>query len=249
MTRKLFSFVLIISTFSLLACEEETSKNEAGNDLINLSEVGNSQPITGHETEAELLEAGVVSIENNGSRFFIGYEQVSANNQNPIVLRFDNGELTWKRDDYETSGDDGKGYGLLWDGLNRLYAVFSATGTQGEASEDYRRFCSEGWLTSYGSGGGPKVAVIAQLNANTGEPEHGTFLYAKKENNETNSLVIKDITFDDDFYVVLTADSWYSPLNTNKEPMTCSASSPFNYQITFDAYLQNALSTNADGCN
>jgi hypothetical protein len=48
--------------------------------------------------------------------------------------------------------------------LDALYGVFTATGTQGTSSTDYRRFTTTGWLTSYGAGGGPKVSVILKIN-------------------------------------------------------------------------------------
>lgn len=62
---------------------------------------------------------------------------------------------------------------MLWSG-DLLYVVFTATGAQGDASGDLRRFTQQGWLTSYsdaspGGGGGAKVSAIVQLDPATGD--------------------------------------------------------------------------------
>jgi len=42
------------------------------------------------------------------------------------------------------TNDDSTGYRLLWDGEGVMDAVFSTTGTQGESSQDFRRFATRG---------------------------------------------------------------------------------------------------------
>ncbi|NJL22522.1 MAG: hypothetical protein HC895_19615 [Leptolyngbyaceae cyanobacterium SM1_3_5] len=62
------------------------------------------------------------------------------------MVRFDNGRRTWCQTTYETSNDDSRGYGLVWNGQGVLYAVFSSTGTQGTPSQDFSPFlpCAAG---------------------------------------------------------------------------------------------------------
>lgn len=50
--------------------------------------------------------AGVTHITIGETTFFIGSQQVSNNNQNPIFARLDGDDLTYVRTDYETTDDD-----------------------------------------------------------------------------------------------------------------------------------------------
>lgn len=199
------------------------------------------------ESEAAIARKNPVRVAFGQSRIYIGYQQVTSDNQNPIVVRFDSGRRTWCRTDYEVSGDDGRGYGLAWNGGSVLYAVFSATGTQGTASQDYRRFTSRGWLPSYGSGGGPKVAVIARLNPVNGTPYAGTFVTARLSNGRTNSLVVTNLRWTGTSLVV-NANSWFSPRRRDRQPMNCTGSSPFRYRIVFTPNLQLVNSATAERC-
>lgn len=203
---------------------------------------GSSKTIGANESEASLLERNVTYVQHGDTRIFMGYRQVSADNQDPVAVRFDNGERVWIRDDYETSGDDGRGYGLLWDGGDIMYGVFSATGTQGSPENDYRRFTRNGWLTSYGQGGGAKVAVIAAMNPETGDITHGTYLYARLNNGNTNSLEVKEMSWQNET-LTLRANSWFRPLDVNRNTIDVSefGGSPFDYTIVFNKELDEAL--------
>jgi len=211
------------------------------------STVGEAVPFSCSDGEAALIRRGVPSVTIGTSRIFIGYQQVSRDNQNPIVARFNNGQQVWCRTHIEVTGDDGKGYGLLWNGGSVLYGVFSATGTQGTASQDYRRFTQEGWLRSYGGGGGPQVSVILRLNPNTGQPNRGTFVTAQLSNGRSNTLVVRNLEWTGSNLVV-TADSWYSPRRPNRQPFTCQGNSPFRYRLWLSADLRRALRARADRC-
>lgn len=200
-----------------------------------------------NESEAELLARGVPSVASGSTRFFIGYQQVSANNQNPVLVRFDQGVQTWLRSDYESSGDDSRGYGLLWDGGNQLYAVFSSTGSQGDSSQDFRRFAQQGWLRSYGAGGGPKVAVLARIEPASGEVRAASFVSAQLSNGNSNSLQVKDLALQGEALTVQ-ASAWYSPRNPDTSPMRCSGSSPFAYSLDFSLDLSQVLKASAENC-
>ncbi len=233
--------ILSLILITLAACRKEPQQSDAR------SAVGTATTFNPNDSEAEL--SSVLKVDDGTTSFYIGYQQVSSNNQNPILAKFENGQQVWVKTDYELTGDDSKGYGLLWDGADRLYAVFSSTGAQGSSSEDFRRFAQNGWLSSYGASGGPKVAVLAKINPADGTVENASFLYAKLSNGNSNSMNVKALSFDENWNLVVNADSWYSPLNVDQQPFSCSGSSPFDYSITFNPDLSEALSASANGCN
>jgi hypothetical protein len=178
---------------------------------------------------------------------YIGYQQVSSQNKDPRIIRFDNGVKKWCRSDYETTNDDGTGYGLLWDGGNVLYGVFSSTGSQ--TGFDFRRFATGRWLSSYGSGGGAKVAVIAKINPANGSVDYATFLTAKKSNDgKTNSLVVTGLSWNG-MNLTVKADSWWTPRRANTNSMNCSSSSPYKYTATFTGDLTKVNLASAVNCS
>ncbi len=199
-------------------------------------------------TEAQAMAAGGAKLTFNGSSYYIGYRQVSAQNQNPIMLKYTGGVLDWCREDYETTNDDGTGYGLFWSGTE-LYGVFSATGTQ--AGDNYTRFTTSGWLTSYGQGGGAKVSIILKINTTTGAAllNNGTYIKALLSNGNANTLVVNDIYLNGDNNLVVRADSYFSPMNINRTRMTqiVAGGSPHDYTVIFTPNLQTAVCASAVG--
>jgi len=212
------------------------------------SAVGTSVQFSCSDSEATIRQKRGPAVSIGTSRIYVGYQQVSSNNKNPVMARFDgNGRRVWCRNNYEVSGDDGEGYGVLWNGRSILYGVFSATGTQGSSDQDYRRFTSQGWLSSYGSGGGPRAAVILRINPNTGQPTQGTFLASTLNDGRTNSLLVRNLGWTGTNLVV-TSDAWYSPRRANRRPYTCQGSSPFRYRAWFSPDLRQATRTEVTGC-
>lgn len=176
---------------------------------------------------------------------YTGYHQQSSINQNPVIARFDSGVRVWCRDDYETTGDDGDGIGLYFDGT-MLYGVFTATGTQ--PGPNYTRWTGDGWLSSYSQGGGAKVSIILRIDPASGEPNAGTYVRAQLSNGNTNSLTVKGLALTDAGTLLIRADSWFSPLNTDKSRMSCSGSSPFDYTLELSGDLSTALGAAAVNC-
>ena len=214
--------------------------------------IGSAKTFSCDDSESTLNNKGVSTVSEGKSSIYIGYRQLG-NNKDPIVARFDDGVQVWCRTDYETTPDDNTGYGLFWDETaDRLYGVFSATGTQGSSNEDFRRFATNGWLTHYtdgspSGGGGAKVAIIAQIDPANGDIDQATFVTAVTSKRKTNSLTITELDFEDG-YLKVTANSWYSPRNLDKSSMSCSGSSPFEYKLGLKADLSAAISTSAEGC-
>ncbi|WP_373528166.1 hypothetical protein [Nostoc sp.] len=211
------------------------------------SSVGNAVTFSCNDSEATIKAKNGPKVKYGNTTIYIGYQQVSSNNKNPVTIRFNNGIKAWCRTDYETTNDDGTGYGLFWDGGNVLYGVYSSTGSQ--TGNDFRRFAALRWLSSYGSGGGPKVAVIARLNPANGDVSYATFLSAKKSNDgKTNSLVVSNLSWNGTNLTVQ-ATSWWSPRNIYTNSMTCSGSSPYQYTAVFTGDLKTVKSASAATCS
>ncbi|AFZ24923.1 hypothetical protein Cylst_2726 [Cylindrospermum stagnale PCC 7417] len=209
--------------------------------------VGTSVTFTCNDSEAKIKAKNGPKVTVGTTNIYVGYQQVSSINQDPRIIRFDNGVKKWCRSDYETTLDDGRGYGLLWDGKGVLYGVFSSTGNQ--TGNDFRRFSTGRWLPTYGNGGGPKVAVIARIDPTNGNVNYSTYLTAKKySDGKTNSLVVKALSWNGTSLTV-EADSWWSPRRANTSSMLCSGISPFKYTTVFSGDLKTVSWAAASGCN
>lgn len=135
---------------------------------------------------------------------------------------------------------------MLWNGGNALYGIFSSTGSQ--TGNDFRRFTNSRWLSSYGNGGGAKVAVIARINPANGNVYYATFLSAKKPSDgKTNSLNVTNLSWNGSNLTVQ-ANSWYSPRRPDRNSMNCSGSSPFKYTAVFAGDLTKVNSASAINC-
>jgi hypothetical protein len=130
----------------------------------------------------EMLAAGAPSIRFGDTTLVMGFEHVSGNEQDPVVARFDAGAHTYCTY-HEAGGPDGRAHGLTWDGGAHAYVVFTVVG----GGSGIETATQNGWLPSYGSGGGPKVSVLTRLVTATGEFDAGTFVIAKKKDGKTNT--------------------------------------------------------------
>ena len=236
--------LLALYLLSFIACTPEDSNT---NSQVASQVADQAKRFGPNDTKADLLAREVPHVTIGDATIFVGYQQVSNNNQDPIVMRFDGDDRTYARTDYETSGDDGKAYGLLWDGGDVLYVAFSVTGTQGSASEDFRRFANGGWFSSYGRGGGPKAAVLAKLDPDSGEGLKATYLRSQLSNGNSNSFVIKGLDYADET-VTVQANAWFSPPSLDGTPMSCQGSSPFDYTVKLNSDLSQATAVTASGC-
>jgi hypothetical protein len=214
-----------------------------------VSSVGNNSSVTFNcnDSEATIKAKNGPRVVFGTTAIYIGYQQVSSINQDPRIIRFDNGVRIWCRNDYETTGDDGRGYGLIWDGGDVLYGVFSSTGSQ--TGEDFRRFANKRWLPTYGSGGGPQVAVIARINPANGDVNYASFLTAiRPSDGNTNSLQVTGLAWNGSTLTVQ-ANSWWLPRRADKTSMSCSGSSPYNNTVVFNQELTTVNSASATGCS
>jgi hypothetical protein len=206
--------------------------------------------ITCDQTEAQVAASGAPRVTRGDATVYIGTEQVGGDDQAPRVVRFDGGARTWCRDDLERSGDDGRGYGLLWSG-DVLLGVFSAVGDQGDPAGDLRRFTGSGWLRSYADasprgGGGAKTAVLVALDPGTGAgiPGRGTWITADN-GGKVNSATVTDLALDGDG-VRVTVTSAFAPRRADRSAAECSGSSPFTADYTFDGSLGSVTAVALD---
>ncbi|MBP0005730.1 MAG: hypothetical protein J7642_18765 [Cyanobacteria bacterium SBC] len=233
--------------------DDSTSTSSSGSALpaaINGSTVAK---FTNSSTQSQIAASGAQSITMGTQTIYIGTNQVSGSNQNPIIASFDssNPSNNWVRTDYETTGADGRGYGLFWDGTN-LFAVFSTDGTQGTSSQDWRRAsggATQNWLKNYGQGGGAKVAVLSKVDPVTGNLQSAAYLSAVLSDGDSNTLTITDITKNGSGNLVVKAQSYFNPRNPDGTKMTkvTSASSPFDYTVEITPDLRTVVNTSAIG--
>ena len=227
---------------SVLAVESATAVSFGINDSV--------KKFTATDDEATLISRDVAFVNNGNTNIYIGTNQVSSNNQDPILASFTNGVRNWTTADIETTGADSRGIALLWNGNNELYAAFTTDGTQGIPNQDFRRFTSNGWLTTYGAGGGAKATVLLKIAPDTGEGiiGNGTFVSALLSNGSINTLVPTNMYFAGTD-IVLEASSFFSPRRTDKTRMeqTTIIDSPFDYAIAFNNNLTQANSAVAPG--
>lgn len=204
------------------------------------------------DPEATIAATGAARLQLGTQTLYIGTQQVTSINQNPVIVSFDsrNPSNHWARTDYEVTGTDGRGYGLFWSGT-QLYGVFSVDGTQGTPDQDFRRVSSgatQSWLRSYGTGGGAKVAVLAKLNLATGEMTDAVYLSAINSG-KSNSLAINGLTTNAAGNLVVSADSYFAPRRPDGKPMTQTGTggSPFDYTLEITPDLKTVISTSAVG--
>ncbi len=201
------------------------------------------------KNETAVAARGGPSAKFNDTIIYAGYESFPPINLNPVLVSFTNGEQDWVRRDYETSADESVGYGLLFADEKTVFAVFTSRGVEENLNYDFRRFTKYGWLSEYGEGEGKQIAVIAKINPINGDVLSATYLSARLDGGETNSLTVKDLQLIDKNLVV-SADCWYAPRRTSRQSMDRKLSAdnpPFDYTIEFTPDLRGAVWAEAPG--
>lgn len=201
---------------------------------------------------ASLEASSLARVTDGTSTVFIGTRQVTRTNQNPFAARFTGGTLDWAVDSYETTGVDGRGRGVVWDGGGTLYAVFTVDGGSNDPGR-MERHTTGGWLSGYGSGGGPIVSVLLRLDPATGLPTgEGTYVSALLSNGNTNTLAPTGLGLVEEggvTRVLLEGMSFFAPRRTDgtRQSQTAPGGSPFPYQALFASDLSEALVSEAVG--
>ncbi|NJL87277.1 MAG: PEP-CTERM sorting domain-containing protein [Leptolyngbyaceae cyanobacterium SM1_1_3] len=242
-----YSSLFLGGAIALLGSFVATSSQAAVISAINDS-VSKFSP---NSDEAAIIASGAAAVTSGDTTIYIGTRQTTRINQDPIIASFTNGSRNWIKADYETTGTDARGIGLLWDGFSNLYAAFTTTGTQGTPDQDFRRFTQDGWLPTYGPGGGAKASVLLKLDPATGAgiTGTGTFVRSQLSSGRTNTVTPTGLDLVDD-QVVFSGESFFSPLRSDRsrmQPNSPDLQSPFDYRVVFNSDLTEAIGAEAIG--
>lgn len=199
-------------------------------------------------SEQDIQDAGAARVNVGNANIYIGTQQVSNTNQNPIVAAFDatTGASLYCRTDYETTCVEGRGLGLHYNGTS-LYGVFSVDGGSTTAFSNAARNNSQSWNRNYGSGGGPKVSVIARLDPADGSVTGATFLPAQLSSGRTNSTSVTEIRCQTNGNLLVVASSFYHPRYINGSRMPVSGDSPFVWNMEITPNLRTLVYSEAQG--
>ncbi|WP_430907929.1 hypothetical protein [Maribacter sp. 2-571] len=165
--------------------------------LFGCSEENDSEPMPLSVPSA--LDSTEEATDTEGNRYQVGFNQVSAINQDPFVRKSTAaGETLWYLE-HEKSEVDGRATHIFIDADDMPWVVFSVVG--GSYSEAYiteRELASEAafggvYQGDYGNGGGPQVSIVARLNPDTGKIEKASYVTARKTDGKTNGLKIKSL--------------------------------------------------------
>ena len=139
-------------------------------------------------------DGGSAVADSEGNVYTVGYDQVSSINQNPYVRKVDSGGAEIWRVTHDTTPRDSRGIAVAIGPDNTPFVLFSTDGGSNDTGQRFR----DRWVTeapfsgapfgSYGSGGGGKVSIVAQLDSETGRITHATYLIARLDGGNTNSF-------------------------------------------------------------
>ncbi len=196
--KRFLPFLLILSA-SFYSCTSSTETDDSISSDIPLSTSASATDVDGNVYE-------------------VSYNETEESLIHPIVQKFDaNGDLIWEIE-HDRSNVDVRAEIVTLDTQNRPWIVFSLNGGSSSNSYITLRASSENafsgvFQSNYGQGGGPTVSLIARINPENGIIEKGTFVTAKLNNGNTNTLQIHGIGIADGF-VRVQAESTFRPPHT-----------------------------------
>ncbi|MDX2092564.1 MAG: hypothetical protein SFX73_32165 [Kofleriaceae bacterium] len=194
----------------------------------------------------EAAFASLPHVTVGSTTIYVGYTQASANNQDPVVARFDDGVQIWCQH-HETQGPDGRAHAITWDGGDRAYVVYSVVGGGTDLEG------KGGWFPSYAangiSGGGPKVSYVGMVDTSDGALVHGTFVISVKSDRKVNSHMPRAAaTVLQDGGVEFLGASAHKPLDVDgRNAMTCT-DYPFDSRYRFDPDLRAVRCADCTNC-
>ncbi|MDX2091427.1 MAG: hypothetical protein SFX73_26440 [Kofleriaceae bacterium] len=196
---------------------------------------------------AQMAASDAAAVTVGASTIYVGWKQVAGNNQDPFIARVDDGTVTWCIA-AEAQAPDGRAYGVVWDGDATLYAVYSTDGG-GSALDGHG-----GWLPAYGtigSGGGPKVAVIAKHDPATGAIQRATFVPSQlASSGKVNTLAPRALTVIAGGAVEFLGEPAFTPLNPDRSRMCVPDSEyPRGYRVRFPADLGTPSCADTETCS
>lgn len=154
--------------------------------------------------------------DSQGNIYQVSFRQASSNNQNPIVTKWNaQGEEIWSLN-HETSPVDGRAELIVIDNNDMPWVIFSVDGGSYDADYIDKKHVEVGafdnaYMASYGSGGGPRVRLIARLNPKSGDIVKATFMTARLTNGKSNTLDIREIGFQNGRFAFNTKSAAWPP--------------------------------------
>jgi len=197
-------------------------------------------------SEDEADYSGMPKITVGATTMYAGWQQVSGNNQDPFVARFDDGERIYC-EYHENDGPDGRALSITWDGGEHAYVVYTVVG--GGSDLEGRG----GWLGAYApgaiSGGGPKVSYVGRVNVKDGSLSSGTFIISVLSSNKVNGHAPAGaVTVLEGGNVEFLGSSSHKPIDADgKHHMDCT-DYPFDTRYVFSPDLSTLICAESTNC-
>jgi hypothetical protein len=197
-------------------------------------------------TEAQVQASGAPSVTDAaGNTYYVGTAQVTGDNQNPVIVSFDSTgtQRYCSETAYENDGPDADAKSII---INRNTGrIFVGFTIDGGSTTAFDGFLSPGaWFPSFGvAGTGGAVSVIAEINPTTGgvvPNPNGTYIRAETNGGQTNTILVREMSFTNDGNLLIRAASRFSPFLadgvTRYDPLTQCATvgSDFAWSAAFD---------------
>ncbi|MBC8033252.1 MAG: hypothetical protein H7Y03_03845 [Chitinophagaceae bacterium] len=144
------------------------------------------------------LTAETTVTDKDGNVYRTGYDQVTSTNQDAYLEKKNaSGETIWKKI-YDGSPVDTRGVYVVLDGDQDPWVAFSADGGSVGASSFNQKEIEPNAFTGvyksgYGQGGGPRIIIAAHINRETGKIIKGSYLIARLQSGNTNSIFTEKI--------------------------------------------------------
>ena len=211
---------------------------------------GSQGAICASDIETDFSKLSQVKI--GETTLYVGFEQTSAVNQDPIFARFDSGKKVYCRY-HENDGPDGRALALTWDGGEYAYVVYTVVGGGTDLEG------KGGWLSSYApgtlSGGNKTVSVLGRVKIESGEVDAATFFMAKLTSGKLNSqspvekdLAIAPVTVLEDGNIEFRGSSAHQPIDADgKSEMNCT-DYPFTTKYVLSADLSTLICAESTNC-
>jgi len=194
----------------------------------------------------EATFAALPRVRVGASTIYVGFDQVSGDNQDPLIARFDAGEPVWCRY-HEDDAPDGRAHAITWDGGPYAYVVYTIVGGGSDLEG------KGGWLASYApgsiSGGGPKVSVVGRVDVSDGSLDAATFVIAVKSDNKVNSHGPRGaVVVLEGGAVEFHGDSAHKAIDADGESAMDCTDYPFDSRYRFTADLSQLLCADSTNC-
>ena len=170
--------------------------------LISCSDLDDDANVRSPEAIDTVLISQKTTTDADGNRYETGFNQAGPENQNPFVRKkTPDGQIIWTKI-YEATDVDSSGELIQIDEQGNVWVVFSIDGGSTDATYINQKEIEPGAFTntyqsSYGTGGGPRVAVITRINPTSGLITKGSFVTAQLNNGDTNTLSVTSTGFND----------------------------------------------------